>query len=414
MRLLHLVHRTWPYHGGAERYVLEHALAGVERGHECVICATDAWDMSWLVSSKGRRIESTCDTWNGIEIHRTRVVHPPMQNLARAILRRILPCGEDRFFYPNPFVPGLGRLLRSLPAFDLVHANAMPFMLWSGWDYSRRTGSALVTVPHANVGEKFRRADALSYFAGCQPAILRESCITVAQSRFERDLFTDMGVPDERVLLLGSGVDPGEFSSADPARGRASLGVREPVILSLTAHSVDRGTGHLVSACRELARSGREFTLVIAGPVMPDAETFIREAADDELLRDRTVVTGPISRIERMDIISAADIVALPSRLDCFGIILLEGWLCGKPVVGCWSGAMPDLIEEGENGLLASWGDVPALAQSLAQLLDRPEMRRRMGEAGRRKVLAGHTWKAVTDRFYRRVAEVLPVPGALW
>jgi len=414
MRILHLIHRTWPYHGGAERYVLEHALAGVRRGHETVICSTDAWDMSWLVSRKGRHLESLRDTWKGIEIYRTRVVHPPMQDLARAFLRRILPCGEDRFYYPNPFVPGLKKMLGSMPDFDLIHAGAMPFMLFNGYYQSRRTGAALVSVPHANVGEKFRMADALSYFAGCQPRIFRESTFTVAQSPFEKELFNELGVPDERVLVLGSGVDPQEFSGADPERGRASLGIEGPFILCLTAHSADRGTGHLIEACRELEISGRDLTLVLAGPVMPDAEVFLQEAAREGFLsHGRIVVTGPVSQEERIDLIAAADIVVLPSRLDCFGIILLEGWLCGKPVIGCWSGAMPDLIEDGVNGLLASWGDIPALSRAIAQLLDRPELRRSMGDAGRRKVLVGHTWEKVTDRFYRRVAEVIPPTGQI-
>jgi len=411
MRILHLIHRTWPYHGGAERYVLEHALAGVRRGHESVICSTDAWDMSWLVSREGRHLRSAGDTWQGIDIYRTGVVHPPLQNLARAVLRRVLPCGKDRFYYPNPFVPGLRKLLGSLPDFDLIHANGMPFMLYNGYYQSRHTGAALVSVPHANAGEKFRRADALSYFAGCQPKILRESTFTVAQSPFEAGLFKEMGVPGERVLVLGSGVDPEEFSCADPERGRASLGLDGPVILCLTAHSDDRGTGNLIKACRQLAASGREFTLVLAGPVMPDAEAFIEEAAGEDNLSRRIVVTGPVSQMERIDLIAAADIVVLPSRLDCFGIILLEGWLCGKPVIGCWSGAMPDLIEDGIDGLLASWGDIPALSRNMGVLLDRPDLRMSMGDAGRRKVLAGYTWEKVTERFYRRVGEVLTGGG---
>ncbi len=105
MKILHLIHRSWPYHGGAERYVLEHALAGNRWGHESVICTTNAWDMSYFVSRSGASIERREDIFHGVKIKRFPVVHPPFQNVFRAVLRRLCECGADRYYYPNPFLP---------------------------------------------------------------------------------------------------------------------------------------------------------------------------------------------------------------------------------------------------------------------------------------------------------------------
>lgn len=404
MRILHLVHRAWPYHGGAERYVLEHALAGVRRGHESVICTTDAWDMSWFVSRKGRSLPATEDHHDGVTIRRFPVIHPPLQGILRGSLRRLLPCGPDRFYYPNPFMTGLGRWLERQPPFDLVHANAMPFMLYEGWRYARRHGAILATVPHANYGERFRSADALRYFDGCQPGILRDSSFTVAQSRFERELLEGLGVPRERILVLGSGIDPSELERADPAAGRARLGLTGPVVLFMTAHSLDRGTSHAVDACRLLFARGHRFTLVLAGPLLPDAERFLDVAPEREDPPGSIVTTGLVGMEERVDLLAAADLVILPSRLDCFGIVLLEAWAAGRPVIGCWSGAMPDLVEDGVNGYLVSWGDAPALADRIERLLGDRALGADMGGRGRAHVLSERTWAQVTDRFYRRVA----------
>jgi glycosyltransferase involved in cell wall biosynthesis len=404
VRILHLVHRAWPYHGGAERYVLEHALAGVRRGHESVICATDAWDMSWLVSRRGRSLPATEDHHGGVTIRRFHVVHPPMQGLLRATLRRLLPCGPDRFYYPNPFLTGLRRWLERQPPFDLVHANAMPFMLYEGWRYARKHGAILATVPHANYGERFRSADALRYFDGCQPAILRGSSFTVAQSRFESGLLEGLGVPPERILVLGSGIDPSELEHADPAAGRAGFGLSGPVVLFMTAHSLDRGTSHAVDACRLLFARGHRFTLVLAGPLLPDAESFLAIAPERADPAGAIVTTGLVGMEERIDLLAAADLVILPSRLDCFGIVLLEAWASGKPVIGCWSGAMPDLVEDGANGFLVSWGDVPSLADRIERLLGDRELGARMAGRGRTHLLSERTWDRVTDSFYRRVA----------
>ncbi|NLP04757.1 glycosyltransferase family 4 protein [Candidatus Fermentibacteria bacterium] len=410
MRILHLVHRSAPFHGGAERYVLEHARAGLRFGHTCVIATTDAWDMSAFTCRSGRRVEGRRETRDGVEIIRFPVVNPPVQDLLRAVLRRLRSGGPDLHFYPNPFVPSMERWLARDHGFGFVHANAMPFVLRLGYRHARRFRAGLASVPHANVGEKHRRVDAIRYFDGTQPEVLRRSSFVVAQSLFERDLFLDMGVAPERVLVLGSGIDPAEFAEADPARGRHALGVENRMVLSLTAHCLDRGSGHLIEACRELWAGGADFTLVLAGPLLGD----MRPVLDDALRAlppGRLVSTGYVRQEDRADIIAACDVFVLPSRLDCFGIGLLEAWACGRPVVGCWSGAMPELIREGANGWLAPFGDARTLAHRIGLLLKDPDAASAMGEEGRRQVLSERTWEAVTGRFYERLAECAPREG---
>ncbi|MCD4847677.1 MAG: glycosyltransferase family 4 protein [Candidatus Aegiribacteria sp.] len=406
MRILHLIHRTWPYHGGAERYVIEHALAGKRWGHESVICATDAWDMSWLVSRNGNHVKKKSDVWNGIEINRFPVLHPPFQNLLRAVLRRTASCGPDRYFYPNPFLPSLHRWLSKDRGFDFIHANAMPFTLYEGWYHSRKTGGGLAVVPHTSAGEKFRRVSALHYSSGCQKRIFLESNFVVAQSNFEKGLFTEIGVPSERIHFSGSGIEPEEFVRSNPAAALERLGVKTPIVLSLTAHCTDRGTNHIIEACRNLLKTGMKFTLVLAGPILEDTEDYLSSGSDfmDEF-GENLVITGYIEKEKRIDLIAAADIVLLPSRLDCFGIVILEAWASGKPVIGCWTGGMPDMIEDGQNGFLVSWGDVATLTNRIDLLLKNPHLRDSMGDRGRKMVFSTRTWDAVTDRFYRRMAE---------
>ena len=406
MKFLHLIHRTWPYHGGAERYVIEHALAGKRWGHESVICSTDAWDMSWMVTRSGHHIQRRMDIWNDIEIRRFPVKHPPFQNLLRAVLRRIVPCGPDSYFYPNPFLPSLHRWLSKKRGFDFIHANAMPFMLYEGWYHSRKTGAGLAVVPHPNLGEKYRRISPIKYFEGCQMEIIRNSSLVVAQNSFEKQLYMDMGVPSERVLLLGSGINPAEFRNADPESVLKRFGIKRPVVLALTAHCKDRGTEHILEACRNLWMKGNEFTLLLAGPVFPDVEENLAawlESAGE--FKDNVVITGYVSNSDRIDLLAAADILLQPSRLDCFGIVILEAWASGKPVIGCWSGGMPDMIQDGQNGFLVSWGDAATLASRIDALLKNPELRCTMGERGRQMVLRERTWEIITDRFYRRVSE---------
>ena len=85
----------------------------------------------------------------------------------------------------------------------------------------------------------------------------------------------------------------------------------------------------------------------------------------------------------------------MPSRTDSFGIVYLEAWLCGVPVIGARAGGVPAVIEEERDGLLVNFGDVSDLAVKIKLLLDDRATATRLAEAGRQKVLARYTWEKV-------------------
>ncbi len=100
--------------------------------------------------------------------------------------------------------------------------------------------------------------------------------------------------------------------------------------------------------------------------------------------------------------LAATDLFAMPSRIDSFGIVYLEAWAYGVPVIGCRAGGVPDVIDDGQDGVLVDYGDEAGLATAIEGLLADPERRRAMGRQGRAKVEAHYTW----DRIYRGLAAV--------
>lgn len=102
---------------------------------------------------------------------------------------------------------------------------------------------------------------------------------------------------------------------------------------------------------------------------------------------------GPVSEDEKRDALAAADIFALPSRTDSFGIVYLEAWLYRKPVIGACTWGVTDVIVDGKDGRLVPFGDVPALADTIAFLADNPDVRAAMGARGEQKVYTLHTWE---------------------
>lgn len=405
MKILHLIHRSWPYHGGAERYVWEHARAALDHGHGSTVVTTDSWDMSWLVSRRGKSLPSGRVVHEGVEIIRFPVAHPPLQNIFRGILRRVCRGGPDRFYYPNPFVPEMDRWLARAGGYDLVHANAMPFLIHGGYRYAGKNGVPLVTVPHANLGGPAGRIMPLEYFAGEQKRILRESALVVAQNAYEASVYTDeCHVDPSRVMVHGSGIDPAEWVEADArcARGALSIPPGARIVLSVTAHCRDKGSITLLDSCLDLWRKGHDFILVMAGPVMNDFRNYL-DSVSPGIPDGKLVITGYVSEELRKDLFAGASVVAAPSRLDAFGIVLLDGWISGTPVIGCNAGGMPDIIENGKDGFLVEFGDREELSLKISELLGNSRMADEMARRGREKTLAEYTWERVTGRFYREL-----------
>ena len=98
---------------------------------------------------------------------------------------------------------------------------------------------------------------------------------------------------------------------------------------------------------------------------------------------------------DKRDLFAATTALAVPSRIDSFGIVYLEAWACGKPVIGARAGGVPDVIADGEDGLLVPYGDVPALAQAIARLSDDAALAAQMGARGRAKVERSYTWDKI-------------------
>ena len=120
----------------------------------------------------------------------------------------------------------------------------------------------------------------------------------------------------------------------------------------------------------------------------------------------RIIYLHNFAESEKPDLFAACDVFAYPSRYESFGISFIEAWAAGKPVVGCWAGAVPSIVSDGIDGLLVPVNDPVSLGITLLRLLEAPELRQRLGQTGRDKVLERYAWEVVTHRWrevYERV-----------
>ncbi len=114
--------------------------------------------------------------------------------------------------------------------------------------------------------------------------------------------------------------------------------------------------------------------------------------------RKQIVFTGFVERDQLVMEYQHATIYVAPTQFETFGYTVLEAMACGRPVVSTRVGAIPELVEDGETGLLVPWSDPVALADSILTLLTDPGRATRLGLAGRIKASKSFSLSAIVER----------------
>ncbi|MCD6344664.1 MAG: glycosyltransferase family 4 protein, partial [Anaerolineae bacterium] len=120
----------------------------------------------------------------------------------------------------------------------------------------------------------------------------------------------------------------------------------------------------------------------------------------------RVIFEGEVSDTRLQQLYQQCDLFVLPSLYESFGLVYLEAMNYAKPVIGCWTGGVPEVIEQGVSGALVAPGSDKALAAMIVELLQSPCKLHDYGMAGRHQVLEKFSYLQMARRFaevYRRV-----------
>ncbi|MEO8285837.1 MAG: glycosyltransferase family 4 protein [Chloroflexota bacterium] len=415
MRILHIIQRYYPYIGGSELYFEELSERLARAGHRVEVWTTDAWDLDYFWTKKARRVASERETHNGVYIRRFPVKHLPLPAIYyRAWRRGMAELSElpvrsvpllQKMSRLTPWVPSLDRALAALQpgAFDLVHTTNIPFesMILAGARYAERVGIPHIITPFTHLGEPDNNSISRYYTMPHQIDLERRAAKVIVQTKLERDFLANLGVPAKKMERVGVGVNPYDVVGGNADRFRRKYGVEGPIVYYIGAAAYDKGTEHTIEAMQRVWERGIDATFLMAGSTMLDKFTKYYNNLPDAV-REKCRWLGFISDEDKRDLQAAGTVFCMPSRTDSFGIVYLEAWLNGVPVIGAWAGGVPEVVTDGVDGYLVQFGDVAALANRIQLLFQRPEAAHTMGEAGRRKVLAEHTW----DHKIARIAEI--------
>jgi glycosyltransferase involved in cell wall biosynthesis len=270
----------------------------------------------------------------------------------------------------------VARLLRVLDA-DIVHTHLVHADLYGGVTAKLR-GARLVSTKHND--DPFRRGPFRHVERGLARLADRTIAITESLRRFTID---DVGVPAAKVETIRYGLDdlpePWGENPPDAVPGEAR------VILAVSRLTAQKG---LDTAVRALALLPADCVLVVLGegPERSALEALARALGVD----DRLFLLGRVPDVAAW--LRRASVFVHPARWEGFGLAVLEAMLAGLPVVASRVSSLPELVVDGETGILVEPGDERALADAIAAA--RPEL----GDAGRVRAGAEFSVARMADR----------------
>lgn len=320
-------------------------------------------------------------TWDNGH-YQTRIIaphllwHPLLRRLTSLVSRPALQPLARRL-YCQAYQPALNTAMP--PSVNVVH------YVGTGWEL----------LGFAALAEAWKRGAAFTVLPAVHPGTWGDSPLDVSLynqadavftlSEAERGHLMQCGVMPERLHVCGLAPAPAPQGDGATFRRRHQLGDR-PLILFVGRQ--DRGKGYhaLREAMPDILAAVPDACLVVIGPDREPPYPPVPETALLDL--------GTADEAEKANALAACDVFCLPSAHESFGIVYVEAWAYGKPVVGGPAPAVQELIAEGEDGFCVAQ-DKDAIAGALVRLLRVPALCRRLGDAGRRKQQERYTWPAV-------------------
>jgi glycosyltransferase involved in cell wall biosynthesis len=226
--------------------------------------------------------------------------------------------------------------------------------------------------------------------------------IVVVSENSIGDIHADMGVSRDRMRLVPVGVD------AELFRPRPEISrIPGRLITTASADVAIKGLGYLVEAVAKL-RTERDVSLTIIGRPKPGKSM---DLIDRHGLGDAVEFVSGVSDERIVELYAEAELAVVPSLYEGFSLPAIEAMATGTALVATDGGALPEVTgRDGETVLQCAAGDVDALATTIRRGLDDAELRARVGDAGRRRVVERWTWRRCAELTVEQYREVLSMP----
>jgi glycosyltransferase involved in cell wall biosynthesis len=397
LRVVHVTPAYAPLVGGAERLLQSVSERLVQRGHEVTVLTFDCATLYDLGAARRGSLPKQ-ETLNGVRVMR---VDPREGRLGRLLQWWLRQRGAwratallfgDEHLWPLSLPCGMRMVL----PLSRLEADVVTLVNWgfssSYWACLPRPfrRAPRVAFPVLHIARQW--ADNPLY-----PKMLRACDGAIVCTDAERDFVEARG--GRSVAVAGAGVDPSRFESRNGARIRAHYGIGgRPVVGFVGRQDTAKGVATLIDAMQTVWRCTPDAMLLLAGQRAhreANVQTMLDKLAPAD--RAQVVLIDDFSDADGPSIMDACDVLALPSSEESFGMVMIEAWMCGKPVIGADIASTRCIIEPGVDGFVAKPYDSADLAAKILDLLADPGKRATFGARGRAKVMSRYTWEHVTN-----------------
>jgi glycosyltransferase involved in cell wall biosynthesis len=301
---------------------------------------------------------------------------------ARGVPYRRVPSGPD--VSPRLAAATVAAVRTERP--DLVHTHMVHADVYGS------VAARFLRVPFVSTRHNDDRY-LLGPFRFVDRAFMTGAGAIIAISDAVREFHIRAGLPAKKLVTIHYGLD--ELPAAPSELTPADAGITDDALLVLAIGRLIEQKDHatLLGAFARALRDEPAARLAILG--WGRLEDTIKARVRELGLEDAVLLPG---RVEPAAWLGRADVFAHTSRWEGFGIVLLEAMLAGLPVVATRVSAIPEIVVDGETGILAAPGDVAAVASGLTTLLTDAGRRRDLGEAGRQRVRDHFSVAEMTER----------------
>lgn len=398
MNVVHVPRRFVRSHwGGTETVILQTCRQLVARGH-----ATKIMTPAPLADTMRESID-------GVDVERFGYFYPWLGLDAEA-KRHFDQKGGNLFSF------GLMKALRREPKLDIVHLHTakrlggivrhvarqrrIPYVVSLHGGFLDVPAEEAATWTRPAEG-KWEWGKVLGLWVGSRRVFDDAAAILCVGAEEQRR--TGAAWPHKKVLHLPNGVDPDRFASGDGAAFRAKHGIPQDACVVFVAGRIDPQknqelAARILAGLRERVPGAH---LLLVGHVTNDdyrrqVETTVRSLS---LEGHVTLVPGiAASDPDLANAFHAADAFLLSSIHEPFGIVILEAWAAGLPVVASRVGGVPSFVEDGVDGILVDSGDAAGAIAALDGVLGNRERAKSIADAGCRKAREQYSWARITDR----------------
>jgi glycosyltransferase involved in cell wall biosynthesis len=407
VNIVHVPRRFVQSHwGGTETVIVETCKRLVRMGHETRIICPNA------LATRDREV------LDGVDVLRVPYFYPylGLKDEARQLMDRK---GGNLFSF------ALMEALKNEPRLDLIHLHTAKRTGGIGRYVALKRGIPYVVSLHGGMFD-VPTAEAATWTEPTQGALewgkllgwwvgsrrVMDDAAAIICVGEEEKIQTQHRYPAKKVVHLPNGVDPDRFAAGDGKGFRHAHGIPEDRFVLLTVGRIDPQKNQLLvlKLMPRLAEIHDRIHYLIIGPVTnedygAELDAYIQH---HDLHQRVTVIRGlPADGQALTDAYHAADAFVLPSIHEPFGIVILEAWAAGLPVLASRVGGIPSFVVSGQDGYLFTSNDKRSLIDAFHVLVHHPEEARAWAESGKRKARNEYGWDTIVGRLVALYEEAI-------